>query len=176
MIHELALFEKSPDEVRATEASLAATLTFAPSPDNPHPEERVAKALLLTVGGEAEGEEEGKEEVAGMAIYFHNYSTWTSAPGVYLEDLFIRPQYRRRGYATLLFGRLGLAAERVAGSKEMARLEWSCLKWNEGALKFYERIGGRVRDDWVTIRVEGEGGFERLRGMAESVEDGAGSA
>lgn len=101
MIKELAHFENSPELVEATEESLLKTLTFASSDTDdmasdvfPSSATGFAKTLILTA------QPEGK--VAGMALYFHNYSTWTSKPGIYLEDLFVRPEFRRRGYATLL--------------------------------------------------------------------------
>jgi GNAT superfamily N-acetyltransferase len=186
MIHELAIFENAADSVLATEASLSLTLSFAPSPHRHHNEEKhstsdthahntkpppdaplqasahgqptqasgYAKTFILTApeGG-----------VAGMALFFHNYSTWRAAPGIYLEDLFVRPQYRRRGYATLLLRELANEVLRIDG----ARLEWSCLKWNENALNFYRSLGAVTQDEWVGLRVDGKG----LKQLAEKEVD-----
>eukprot|EP00644_Phytophthora_capsici_P000354 jgi/Phyca11/560159/estExt2_Genewise1.C_PHYCAscaffold_40642 len=88
-----------------------------------------------------------------MALFFYNYSTWLASPGVYLEDLYVRPEFRRRGLATLLFGALAEETQRISEGK--GRLEWSCLRWNEGALSFYDRIGGERMEEWVSIRVAG---------------------
>lgn len=90
-----------------------------------------------------------------MALYFTNYSTWLATPGIYLEDLFIRPQYRRRGFAKALLRRLGREAAELSGGK--GRLEWSCLKWNKDALSTYEAMGAKTQDEWIGLRVEGEG-------------------
>jgi GNAT superfamily N-acetyltransferase len=106
-------------------------------------------------------EEEGEEEVAAMALFFANYSTWRAAPGVYLEDLYVRPAHRRRGHAAALLA--ALAGEARAAGGDAARLEWACLRWNEGALAAYEAAGAVRMDGWVGLRVEGEG----LRRLAE---------
>ncbi len=92
-----------------------------------------------------------------MALYFHNYSTWRAAPGIYLEDLFIRPEYRGRGYGTALLRRLARETVEVGGK----RLEWSVLKWNEPSIRFYEGMGARMMSEWVGMRVDGEG-LERM--------------
>ena len=104
------------------------------------------------------------EDVAGFALYFYSYSTWLAQPGVFLEDLFVQPAYRRGGFATMLLGRL---AEIARGG----RLEWNCLRWNEGALQFYEKIGGSRMDDWVGIRVDGDK-LGRLVEMGVAAEGG----
>jgi GNAT superfamily N-acetyltransferase len=144
MIKELAIYEHALDKVEATEELLLSTLTFAdaaPS-DTPHPK-TFASTFLIT---EPDG------TVAGMALYYHTYSTWRARPGIYLEDLFVRPAYRRRGYATLLLRELANEVERIDGR----RLEWSCLKWNESALKFYRGLGAVEMEEWVGLRVDGE--------------------
>lgn len=145
MINELASFENALDRVHATEELLSSTLTFDPSLTDPSPKPGYAKTIILTEG----------DEVAGMALYFYNYSTWLASPGIYLEDLYVRPAFRRKGYATLLLKRLAEETREVSGGK--GRLEWNCLRWNEGALKFYGWLGGQRLDEWVQIRVEGEG-------------------
>ena len=126
------------------EESLLNTLCFDASPSGEFPSKTTgfAKTFILVAP-------EGK--VAGMALWFHNYSTWTSKPGIYLEDLFVRDEFRRRGYATLLLRELA----REAGKLDCGRVEWWCLKWNERALRFYRGIGARTMDEWVPLRVEG---------------------
>jgi GNAT superfamily N-acetyltransferase len=154
LIHELASFENATSSVHATETSLHSTLSFpdASSPTGFTP--GFARTLLLIAPweGGADSIPPEKEQVAGMALYFTNYSTWRGAPGVYLEDLFVRPQYRRRRYANKLLQRLALETQKIGGQ----RLEWACLRWNEGALKFYGDIGAGRMDEWVTLRMEGE--------------------
>jgi GNAT superfamily N-acetyltransferase len=97
-----------------------------------------------------------------MALYFHNFSTWTGVPGIYLEDLFIKTAYRKKGYGTALLKRLAQEVLKIGGK----RLEWSCLDWNEPSLQFYESvaIGATRRSEWVGLRVEGDG----LTKLAES--------
>lgn len=152
MIKELANFEEASHRVLATEATLLSTLTFAPSSSDPSPPVRYARTFILSVG----------EKVAGMALYFNNYSTWLATPGIYLEDLYVRQDFRRKGYAGLLLERLAQEASEISGG--IGRLEWSCLKWNKNALDFYEKIGGERMEEWIGIRVEGE----RLRKLAGS--------
>ena len=95
-----------------------------------------------------------------MALYFNNYSTWRAAPGIYLEDLFVRPEYRGRGYGKRLLQELAKETKRIGGK----RFEWSVLKWNEPSIKFYKAIGAQQMDEWVTMRVDDEA----LDKMAES--------
>ena len=87
-----------------------------------------------------------------MALYFTNYSTWRGAPGIYLEDLFIRPEYRGRGYGKRMLQELAKGTKKIGGQ----RLEWSVLKWNEPSIKFYKAIGARPMDEWMGMRVDGE--------------------
>lgn len=156
MIKELADFEKALDRVQATESSLFKTLSFAPTASNPNPKPGYAYTLLLTLPSDgAATSKSSKDQICGMAMYFNNYSTWTSCPGVYLEDLYVRPAYRRRGCATLLFKKLAEEASRISDGK--GRLEWNCLRWNQGALDLYAWLGGKRQEEWVGIRVEGEG-------------------
>jgi GNAT superfamily N-acetyltransferase len=88
-----------------------------------------------------------------MALYFYNYSTWRSKPGIYLEDLFVKPSERGKGYGKRLL--VALAQEVVAMGG--ARLEWSVLKWNEPSIKFYESIGAVAMNEWVGMRVDRKG-------------------
>ncbi|MEX1096627.1 MAG: GNAT family N-acetyltransferase [Planctomycetales bacterium] len=132
LIRELAEYERLPHEVAATEESLRETL-FGARPS--------AEALLA----EADG------EVAGFAVFFHNYSTFVGRPGLYLEDLYVRPQFRRRGIGRAFFRALArLAVERGGG-----RLEWSVLDWNEPAIAFYRSLGATPMSDWTVQRLAG---------------------
>lgn len=161
MIRELATYEKALESVLATEELLLQTLTFAPSTNdssstsNAKPQ-TFASTFLITAPATAE---QKKGPVAGMALFYHTYSTWLAKPGIYLEDLFVRPAYRRRGYATLLIQELAKESQRINGG----RLEWSCLRWNESALKFYRGLGAEEMEEWIGLRVDGE----RLGNLAQ---------
>jgi GNAT superfamily N-acetyltransferase len=92
------------------------------------------------------------DQIVGFALFFPNYSTFLTKPGIYLEDLFVLPEYRRQGIGKAMLSYLGkLAQERDAG-----RLEWSVLDWNESAIAFYQSMGAEVLPDWRTCRVTGE--------------------
>lgn len=157
MINELAEYEHALHEVQATIESLTSTLSF-PDPDPNSPTgftPGYAKTLLLI----PTNNDTVAAEPAGMALYFHNYSTWRSAPGIYLEDLFVRPAHRGKGYGTALIRALARECERL-GCK---RLEWSVLKWNQPSIAFYQgkEVGATRMEEWVGMRVDGEG-LERL--------------
>lgn len=142
LIKELAEYEKLSHEVVATEEMLRKSL-FG--------ERRFAEALI--------GEVEGKP--AGFALFFHNFSTFLGRPGIYLEDLYVRPEFRGSGLGrALLVCLAGLVRERGCG-----RLEWSVLNWNEPAIGFYRGIGAVPVDGWTGYRVTGEA-LEELGGEA----------
>lgn len=143
LIIELADYEKAKSSVKATPEILAKTLAFhdPATPDTFTP--GYARTFLLVA---PEG------EVAGMALYFYNYSTWTGVPGVYLEDLFVKPAYRKRGYGKALIKACAKECLRINGQ----RLEWSCLDWNTPSLQFYESLGAMQKKEWVGLRAEGE--------------------
>jgi GNAT superfamily N-acetyltransferase len=121
LIKELATYERAPEKVEATEESLLSTLTFSP-PSASSPERGYARTLLILQDGEP----------AGMALYFYSFSTWTGRPGIFLEDLFVRPQYRRLGCGLRLLGELARELVEMGGK----RLEWNVLRWNEPSIKF----------------------------------------
>ena len=129
----LATFEREPDAVEATPASLAAQLRAAPPP---------FECLLA--------EDEG--EAVGFALFFHNYSTWRGRPGLYLEDLFVPEANRGKGVGTALLTRLAA----VAVARGCARMEWAVLDWNEKAMAFYDALGARGVREWVPYRLTGE--------------------
>jgi len=132
-IRDLAEYERLLDVVMATEDFLRATL-FG--------EHRFAEVLIAEEDGTA----------AGFALFFHNYSTFLAQPGIYLEDLFVKPEYRGRGYGKALLARLAqLARERNCG-----RVEWAVLDWNEPSINFYKALGAQVMDEWHTFRLTGD--------------------
>ena len=133
LIRELAEFERLLDQVTATEAAIHKSL-FGPVAH--------AEVLLARAG----------EEVAGFALFFHNFSTFLGRPGIYLEDLFVRPRFRGSGCGQLLLRRLAaLAVQRDCG-----RLEWAVLNWNQRAIDFYRKLGAVPMDEWMVYRLTGE--------------------
>jgi len=90
----------------------------------------------------------------GLALYFFNFSTWRGRPGLYLEDIYVKPQHRSLGVGKAFFGQLG----KIAREKNCARLDWAVLKWNQPAIDFYEkRIGAKPMSEWMGMRLEEEG-------------------
>ncbi|KAH8890096.1 acyl-CoA N-acyltransferase [Thozetella sp. PMI_491] len=132
--------------IAATEASLAATLHFEPSlPETAATspsvsQRRYAWPLLI---------KDPDGMVVGLAIYFYNYSTWAAAPGLCLEEFYVLPEYRRKGYGRLLIE--GIAKE--AHKAGCVKMEWVCLKNNERALRFYDKLGAKLMDDWLVLKV-----------------------
>ena len=103
--------------------------------------------------------EDGKE--VGFALFFHNYSTFVGRSGLYLEDLFVKPEYRGKGYGKALITKLAeIAVERNCG-----RMEWTCLDWNKPSIDFYLSLGATPMDEWTTYRLSGDG----LKNLAESL-------
>ncbi|PWG61556.1 GNAT family N-acetyltransferase [Sediminicurvatus halobius] len=138
LIRELAEYERLAHEVVADEALLRKHL-FGPQP--------AAEVLLAEAG----------DEPVGFALFFTSFSTFLGRPGLYLEDLFVRPAHRGQGYGQALIGALArLALERGCG-----RLEWSVLDWNTPAIGFYRALGAEPMDEWTTYRVTGAA-LERL--------------
>ena len=144
LVRELATYENAASLVKATEASLAATLSFAVDDlAAPAFTPGYAKVLLAL---------SPTREPVGFALFFTSYSTWRGQPGIYLEDLFVRPAFRGQRYGYQLIQRLAQEVVRIGG----ARLEWSCLDWNESSLQFYERLGAQRKSEWIGLRVDGE--------------------
>ncbi|KAG8627490.1 hypothetical protein KVT40_004973 [Elsinoe batatas] len=161
MIRELADYEHALSSVKATEQTLLDTLCHAPTPGEAPSGPGYAKTLLLRIPSSPSNPATTNSshsyvspggEVVGMAMYFNNYSTWNSAPGIYLEDLYVRKEYRNKGYGKQLIQALAKETLRIGGK----RLEWSCLKWNEPSLQFYRGLGATEMKDWVGLRVDGE--------------------
>jgi GNAT superfamily N-acetyltransferase len=131
-ILDLARYEKLEHEVVATAETLRATLFGQP---------RFAEVLF--------GEEDG--QAVAFALFFHNYSTFVGRPGLYLEDVFVRPEFRGRGNGKAMLARLAsIAVERNCG-----RFEWAVLDWNTPAITFYKSLGARAVDEWTIFRMTG---------------------
>lgn len=134
-IRELAEYEKLLHECQTTEAALGAHLF-------PESGRAFAEALIACVEGVP----------VGFALFFHNYSTFLTLPGIYLEDLYVQPKYRGMGIGKALLGRLA----RVAVERGCGRLEWSVLDWNAPSIAFYESLGAKPQSEWTTYRLTGE--------------------
>lgn len=134
LIRELAEYEKMLDQVENTEEMLRESL-FGERP--------YVEALI----GELEG------QPAGMALFFHNYSTFVGRPGIYLEDIYVRPEGRGRGLGKALL----LEVAKIAHERDCGRLDWSVLDWNQPAIDFYERLGAKIMRDWLPTRVDRAG-------------------
>ncbi len=133
LINELATYERAADQVRATAEMLAHTL-FGPSPQ--------AEVVIAW---------ENTAPV-GFALFFHNYSTWLARRGIYLEDLFVRPTHRGKGYGRALLAHLA----RIALERGCGRFEWAVLDWNEPAIGFYKSLGAKPMDEWTVYRITGD--------------------
>jgi GNAT superfamily N-acetyltransferase len=145
LIRDLATYERAPNEVTATEEQLVDVL-FG---------ERPAAEVLLAF--------EGKSPV-GFAIFFYNFSTWLARPGLYLEDLFVKPEKRGKGYGRALLVELA----KIARDHECGRMEWAVLDWNEPAIKFYHALGAKPMDEWTVFRLTRDG-IARLADAADTV-------
>lgn len=145
-IRGLAEYEKLAHECIATEADLTRSL-FGPRPD--------AEVILAYAGGEP----------AGFALFFHNYSTFLARRGLYLEDLFVLPEYRGQGIGLALLRELA----RIAVERQCGRMEWSVLTWNEPAIGFYEKLGARAMDGWKVYRLTGDS-LEKVAASAETAQ------
>lgn len=132
-IRELAEYERLAHDVVATEETLRASLFGEP---------RRAEVVLAERGGEP----------AGFALFFHNFSTFVGRPGLYLEDLFVRPAFRGHGIGRELLACLA----RVAVERDCGRFEWAVLDWNEPAIGFYKALGARPMNDWKVFRIDGD--------------------
>jgi GNAT superfamily N-acetyltransferase len=133
LIRGLAEYERMTDQAVATEEDLRQWL-FGDRP--------LAEVVLARDG----------DEVVGFALFFHNFSTFLGRPGLYLEDLFVRPEWRGRGVGRQLLAHLAaIAVERGCG-----RMEWAVLDWNEPAIGFYRRLGARILEEWKLCRLTGD--------------------
>ena len=131
-IHELAVYENLDHEVVATEELLQEWLF----------EKQKAEVLLAVVDG----------KTVGSALFFHNFSTFLGRAGIYLEDLYVQPAYRGRGYGKALLKRLA----QITVDRGCGRLEWACLDWNQPSIDFYRSLGAVPMDGWTTYRLTGD--------------------
>jgi GNAT superfamily N-acetyltransferase len=134
LIRDLATYERAPHEVTATEEQLNDVL-FGEKP---------AAQVLLAFEGDAP---------VGFAIFFHNFSTWLGRPGLYLEDLFVKPEYRGKGYGRALLVYLA----KIARDRGCGRMEWAVLNWNDPAIQFYRKLGAKPMDEWTVFRLTRDG-------------------
>jgi len=134
LIRDLATYERAPDEVVVNEEQLVDVL-FGDRP--------VAEVLLAFEG----------ESPVGFAVYFYNFSTWLGRPGLYLEDLFVNPEKRGKGYGRALLVELA----KIARDRGCGRMEWAVLDWNEPAINFYCALGAKPMDEWTVFRLTRDG-------------------
>lgn len=134
LIRELATYERAPDQVTATEEQLVDVL-FGQKP---------AAEVLLAFGN---------EQPVGFAVYFFNFSTWLGRPGLYLEDLFVRPEERGKGYGRALLIELA----KIARDRGCGRMEWAVLNWNTPAIEFYRKLGAKPMNEWTVFRLTRDG-------------------
>ena len=134
LIRELAEYERAPEQVVATEAALHEVLFGT------HPSAHVV------IGRE-------DDIPVGFAVYFFNFSTWLAQPGLYLEDLFVKPEKRGCGYGRALLVYLA----RVARDRGCGRMEWAVLDWNDPAIQFYRTLGAEPMDEWTVFRLTSDG-------------------
>jgi GNAT superfamily N-acetyltransferase len=148
-IRALATYEREPDAVTATEADLMSH-GFGPNP---------FYFCLIA---------EHENQPAGFAFYFFNYSTWKGRPGLYLEDLFVQPEFRGLGIGRALLEKVAA----VAVEKDCPRLQWEVLDWNTPAIEFYRAMGAEFLDEWRNVRVSGEA-LKRLAGTTAELPEAA---
>jgi GNAT superfamily N-acetyltransferase len=142
-IKKLAAYERLSQEVVASEELLCETLFGS---------RRTAEVAIGYF----------EKQPVGFVLFFHNYSTFLSRPGIYIEDLFVEEAYRRRGFGAALLGYVG----RLANERQCGRLEWSVLDWNEPAINFYKKLGAAPMSEWTVFRVTGEA-LKKLGGTDE---------
>ena len=134
LIRELATYERAPNEVTATEEQLVDVL-FGEKP--------AAEVLLAFENDTA----------AGFAVFFYNFSTWLGRPGLYLEDLFVKPEKRGKGYGRAPLMHLA----KIAYERGCGRMEWAVLDWNDPAIKFYHALGAKPLEEWTVFRLTRDG-------------------
>jgi len=144
LIRDLATYERAPNEVTATEEQLVDVL-FGEKP---------AAEVLLAFESETP---------VGFAVFFHNFSTWLGRPGLYLEDLFVKPEMRGKGYGHALLVDLA----KIARDRGCGRMEWAVLDWNDPAIQFYHKLGAKPMNEWTVFRLTRDG-IARLANAADT--------
>ena len=134
LIRALATYERAPNDVTATEKGLTEVLF----------DEKPSAEVLLAFENET---------AVGFAVFFHNFSTWLGRPGLYLEDLFVRPEHRGKGYGRALL----IYLAKIARERGCGRMEWAVLDWNEPAIEFYRKLGAKPMDEWTVFRLTRDG-------------------
>ncbi|MCD8213218.1 MAG: GNAT family N-acetyltransferase [Campylobacter sp.] len=129
LIKELAEYEKMPNEVKIDEAVFTSHLF----------EKKLADALVAV----------SDDQIVGYAIYFHSFSTWLGRAGIYLEDLYVKKEFRKQGLGLKMIKRLA----KICENEGFGRLEWECLDWNEPSIKFYESLGAKRQSGWIKFRM-----------------------
>jgi GNAT superfamily N-acetyltransferase len=130
-VHELAVYERSPQSVRASEGDLLRD-GFGPSPR--------FHCLIA----------EWDSAAAGFALFFYSYSTWEGRAGIYIEDIYVRPDFRKRGIGRALFSRMA----RIAKDEQLGHISWQVLDWNQPAIDFYQSLGATLPAEWKTMRLD----------------------
>jgi GNAT superfamily N-acetyltransferase len=134
LIRDLATYERAPNDVSATVEQLVEVLFGA----------RPSAEVLLAFE---------QDTAVGFAVFFHNFSTWLGRPGLYLEDLFVKPEVRGKGYGRALLVHLA----KIARERGCGRMEWAVLDWNDPAIQFYQKLGAKPMDEWTVFRLTREG-------------------
>ncbi|HEV3169388.1 MAG TPA: GNAT family N-acetyltransferase [Actinocrinis sp.] len=156
LICDLAEYERSRDQVEATPGHLHAAL-FGPAP-------AVFAHVAETEAGTESGTESGDgPQIVGFALWFLNFSTWTGRHGIYLEDLYVRPEHRGGGHGRALLTELA----RICVERGYRRLEWAVLDWNEPSIGFYKALGAVPMDEWTVFRLTGDA-LAKVAGDGES--------
>jgi GNAT superfamily N-acetyltransferase len=143
LIRALATYERAPNDVTATENGLVEVLF----------DEKPSAEVLLAFESET---------AVGFAVFFHNFSTWLGRPGLYLEDLFVRPEHRGKGYGRALL----IYLAKIARERGCGRMEWAVLDWNKPAIEFYRKLGAKPLDEWTVFRLTRDG-IAKLADAAE---------
>jgi GNAT superfamily N-acetyltransferase len=143
LIRALATYERAPNDVTATENGLVEVLF----------DEKPSAEVLLAFENET---------AVGFAVFFHNFSTWLGRPGLYLEDLFVRPEHRGKGYGRALL----IYLAKIARERGCGRMEWAVLDWNKPAIEFYRKLGAKSLDEWTVFRLTRDG-IAKLADAAE---------
>jgi GNAT superfamily N-acetyltransferase len=151
-IRELAEYEHEPESARATEADLLRD-GWGPQPK--------FHCVIAEWADDNQPNGAAALQPAGFALYFNNYSTWRGRPGLFLEDLFVRPSFRRKGIGRGLL----LHLAQIAVRENYGRYEWQVLDWNRPARDFYESLGAKLMSQWLLMRVEGEA-LERMAALS----------